>query len=97
MSDHESKHTAAQLDHRAEQRAGLGGASAALRIIVRALRGDEAGLNDGSFSSCTTSRSASCGRRDAQARAVGEQGNLDARRAAEYLAATGAIYYGESR
>lgn len=98
MADQESKHTADQLDQLAEQLASLGGAPAALRMIAGTLRGDdtmaERWLTQFLHHVEIGELLGAAALKLEQAAAAG---NLDARRAAEHVAAAGAIYYGEGR
>ena len=98
MADQDSKHTADQLDQLAEQLASLGGAPAALRMIVGALRGDDAmaerWLTQFLHHVEIGALLGAAALKLAQAAA---DGNLDARRAAEHVAAAGAISYGAGR
>ena len=98
MADHDSKHTADQLDLLAEQLASLGGAPAALRMIVGALRGDDAMAERWLTQFLHHVEIGELlGTAALKLEQAAADGNLDARRAAEHVAAAGAIYYGAGR
>ncbi len=96
MVDQESKRAADQLDLLAEQLASLGGAPSALRMIAAAQRGDDAMAEHWLTQFLHHVEIGELlGAAALKLEQAAADGNLDARRAAEHVAAAGAIYYGE--